>query len=193
MEAMPEEFFAMIGIVVLIILVITLAIAIVTIIGTWKVLEKGNKPGWGALIPIYNTYLLCDMVGVNPWWIVITICSPILNVIPVIGSLANVTVTIYFAVLLNVSLARAFKKEDGFAVGLVLLPTIFYLILGFGKDNKYYGKNPMKDILFDNNKGNQNKPNATEAEYEETKRYCPECGTKTEIGTKYCSNCGKKI
>ena len=156
MEAMPEEFFTMIEIVVLITLVITLAIAIVTIIGTWKVLEKGNKPGWGALIPIYNTYLLCDMVGVNPWWIVITICSPILNVIPVIGSLANVTVTIYFAVLLNVALARAFKKEDGFAVGLVLLPTIFYLILGFGKDNKYYGKNPMKDILFDNNKENQN-------------------------------------
>ncbi len=33
------------------------AIWIVTIVGLWKIFEKAGKPGWGALIPIYNLIL----------------------------------------------------------------------------------------------------------------------------------------
>ena len=175
-----------------IIMIIALAVAVVTIIGMWKVLEKGNKPGWGALIPFYNQYLICDMVGVNPWWILIVALSPILNVVPVIGGLASLAVSIYFTVLLNVSLARAFKKEDGFAVGLILLAPVFYLILGFGKENNYVGKNPMKDLLFDNLKENNNS-NVNEAQYTENTKYCPACGNKMDIDTKYCPKCGKEL
>ena len=173
-------------------MLIALAIGVVTIIGTWKILEKGNKPGWGALIPFYNQYLLCDMVGVNPWWILIVALSPILGIVPVIGELASFAVSIYFTVLLNVSLARAFKKEDGFAVGLILLAPVFYLILGFGKENNYVGKNPMKDLLFDNLKENNNS-NVNEAQYTENTKYCPACGNKMEIDTKYCPKCGKEL
>lgn len=139
-------------------MLIGLAIAIFMIIATWKVLEKGNKPGWGALIPFYNTYLLCEMTGVNPWWILIVALSPVLNVIPVIGGLASFAASIYFSVLLYVGLARSFKKEDGYAVGLILLPIVFLPILAFGKENQYVGKNPMKDIIFDNiNQNNSEK------------------------------------
>ena len=131
-------------------MIIGLAISVFMIIATWKILEKGNKPGWGALIPFYNTYLLCDMTGVNPWWILITALSPMLSFIPIIGSLASLAASIYFSILLYVGLARSFKKEDAYAIGLILLPIIFLPILAFGKENKYVGKNPMKDIIFDN-------------------------------------------
>lgn len=188
-----EPLFAGFAVVFGIIILISLAVAIVTIIGMWKVLEKGNKPGWGSLIPIYNTYLICDMVGVNPWWILIVALSPILNIIPIIGTLAQLAVSIYFTILLNVSLSRAFKKQDTFALGLIFLPPIFYLILGFGQENKYVGKNPMRDILFDNLNENKNNSNVNEAQYEETKKYCPSCGAKMEIDTKYCPKCGKEL
>lgn len=90
------------------------------------------------------------MVGVSPWWILITILgTPILGSIPFLGNVLVPAVSLYFTILLKVSLARAFKKSDGFAIGLILLGPIFYLILGFGKD-EYVGKNPMKDLLFDN-------------------------------------------
>ena len=146
-------------------------IYIIIAIGMWKILEKGNKPGWGALIPIYNVYLICDMVGVNPWWILITILSPVLMVIPIIGELAVMAIYIYFLILLNVSLSRAFKKEDTFAIGLILLAPVFYIILGFGKENKFEGKNPMKDIVFETINENLNKKDSDvkEAEYEEKK------------------------
>ena len=112
--------------------------------------KKANEEGWKALIPIYNTYTLCKIVGVNPWWILIVALSPVLNVIPVIGGLASLAASIYFSILLYVGLARSFKKEDAYAIGLILLPIIFLPILAFGKENKYVGKNPMKDIIFDN-------------------------------------------
>ena len=46
--------FAGIFIVLVILVLIALAIAVLQIIGYWKILSKGGKPGWGALIPIYN-------------------------------------------------------------------------------------------------------------------------------------------
>lgn len=179
--------FAFLGITIL----ISFAITVFIIITCWKLFEKAEKPGWAAIIPVYNLYVLCDMVGVNPWWILIVVLSPILNIIPVLGALAQFAVIIYFLILLNVSLARAFKKEDGFAAGLILLPIVFLPILAFGKENKYCGKRPMHDILFDNI-GNNNS-NATEAPYEEKTKYCSSCGTKMNIDTKYCPNCGKEM
>lgn len=40
-------------------------------------------------------------------------------------------------VILNVKIAKAFGKSGGFAVGLILLAPVFYMILGCSKDIKY--------------------------------------------------------
>ncbi len=40
--------------------------------------------------------------------------------------------------MLSIKLARAYGMGTGFAVGLILLPSIFHMILGFG-DSTYYG------------------------------------------------------
>lgn len=185
-----ESVMGIVLIVVMICLLIALAISVITLIGQWKTLKKGGKPGWGALIPFYNTYLMCDMVGINPWWILIVLLSPALNVVPVIGSLASFAVSIYFTILLNVSLAKSFGKDTGFAIGLILLPPVFYLILGLGK-SEYVGKNPMKDIVFDTI--NEKKENNSTNEINKNVKYCSACGNKTEVDTKYCPKCGKEM
>ena len=169
-------------------MIIAIICAIIQTIGFWKILEKGNNSGWYSLIPGYNTYILCKMVGVNPWWILIVVFSIFLCIIPVIGALACMAITVYFEILLNVSLCRAFKKEDGFAVGLILFRPIFLILLGLGSD-KYVGPNPMEDILFDNILENKK----TETKNNNVNKYCPACGNKTEIDTKYCPKCGKEL
>lgn len=141
--------------VMVVVLIITIVIGILQIVGTWKVLSKANRPGWAALIPFYNTYEICKAAGVSPWWILITVLSPILNFIPIIGQIAEAVILIYFMILLNVSLARSFGKSDAFAVGLILLAPIFYLILAFG-DANYVGEKPMNDIIFNRNNNAQN-------------------------------------
>ena len=43
--------------------VISLAISILTIIALWKIYAKANEPGWAALIPYYNQYVLYKISG----------------------------------------------------------------------------------------------------------------------------------
>jgi len=168
-----------------IVVIICMVVAILQTIGTWKILKKADQPGWGALIPIYNQYLLCKITGVNPWWLLIVFFSPILTIIPIIGSLASMATSIYFLVLLNVSLARSFGKEDGFAIGLILVAPIFYFILGI-KDDNYQGQKPMDDIIF------HKAADYTSGKNENVK-YCSSCGTKVDKDAKFCPSCGSKI
>lgn len=127
--------------------IIGLAIAVITIIGMWKVFTKAGKEGWKSLIPVYNIYTLCEIIGVSPWWILIVFVGGLVCIIPVLGWLAYMAATIYFGILVAKSTANAFGKDTGFAVGLYFLGPIFYCILGFGKA-KYEGAKPMNDIIF---------------------------------------------
>lgn len=192
-----------------ILLIIILVIFLLTAIGQWKLFKKAGKRGWEAFIPIYNTYILCQITGVNPWWIVIVFASGVItSIIPalsIVGTVANV----YFGVLLAVSVARSFGKSDGYAVGIYFFGFIFYLVLGFD-NSEYLGPKPMKDIIFKDesnpnyNTGNPNTSNPNNASTLEAKvdestnssqdvHYCPSCGTKLTIDTKYCPHCGREL
>ncbi len=97
-------------------MLVTLAIAAVFIIGMWKVFTKAGQPGWAALIPIYNTIVLLQMVGRPIWWIVL-FCIPFVNFVA--------------AVIVLMDLAKSFGQGAGFVV-LMLLGGIGILVLGFG-------------------------------------------------------------
>ena len=148
---------AVVGGVLLIIgiaVLIGLAVAVCTIIGQWKAFKKAGKGGWEAIIPVYNQIVLCQITGVNPWWILIVFGGSLvlgfLSAIPVIGflfTLASYALTIYFCVILYVSTARSFGKSDGYAAGLYFLAPIFWLLVG-GKNTQYVGPKPMKDVVW---------------------------------------------
>ena len=106
-----------------VVVVIYLAVIIASVAGMWKVFAKAGKPGWGAIVPIYNTILLLEIVGKPIWWL-------LLLFIPCVG--------IVVAVILFIELAKCFGKGAGFGLGLALLSPIFFPLLGFG-DAKYRG------------------------------------------------------
>lgn len=118
---------------------ISLAITILTVIANWKIFVKAGKPGWAALIPIYNLVVLYQVAGVSPWLILLLLFVGV----PIVGPLIALGLSIY----LMVQLANAFGKGSGFAVGLIFLNTIFIMILGFD-DSKY--------VLNSNNDDNNN-------------------------------------
>ena len=146
-QAVDGAGLAVFGAGMIIYMLVCIAIAVVAIIGMWKVFTKAGKEGWKSLIPVYNLYTLCEIVGVSPWWILIVFVGGLVCIIPVIGWLAYMAATIYFGILLAKSTANAFGKDTGFAVGLYFLSPIFYCILGFGKAT-YVGAKPMNDIIF---------------------------------------------
>lgn len=85
----------------------------------WRIFEKAGKPGWAAIIPIYNVIVLLEIVG-RPWWWLLLLFIPIVNV--VVGF------------LLALDLSRSFGHDVAFALGLLFLGFIFYPILAFGGD-----------------------------------------------------------
>ena len=150
---------------IVIIALIGITLAILNVVGQWKAFKKAGKAGWEAIIPIYNIYTLCTIVGVNTWWILIVFLgSIVLSVIPVIGQIAVPILSIYFGILLFVSTARSYGKNDGFAAGLYFLSPIFWMILG-GKNTQYLGAKPMDDVVMNfinSKKGNNTTQNSTD-------------------------------
>ncbi len=102
----------------IIILVLGLALVGLVLASFWRVFARAGQPGWAALVPIYNTITLLRVAGKPGWWILLLLV-PGLNLIPLIS--------VPFGV------AKRFDKSTGFALGLLLLPLLFYPILAFGK------------------------------------------------------------
>jgi hypothetical protein len=102
---------------------IYVAFIVLYLVAGWVVYTKAGEQGWKSLIPIYNWYVLLKIVGRPGWWL-------ILYLIPFVNFVIHIIVSI--------DLAKSFGKGIGFALGLIFLAPIFYLILAFG-DATYRG------------------------------------------------------
>ena len=103
--------------------VLSLALGVLAIVAMWKIFEKAGEPGWAAIIPFYNLYVLFKITWGNGWKFLFLLI-PIANIV--------------FAIITMVKLAKAFGKSGGFAVGLIFLSIIFYCILAFDQ-SQYLG------------------------------------------------------
>ncbi len=124
--------FAALGVVLILMI---LAVALLVVIGMWKVFTKAGQPGWAVLIPIYNVIVLLRVAGL-PWYWVFAL---FLQIIPIIGQLAFMVLT----VMCLHRISTRFGQGVGFTIGLTLLSPIFFLILGFGSF-KYVGEQPAQ-------------------------------------------------
>lgn len=103
---------------------VTIAISILMIVSMWIVFKKAGRPGWAAIIPIYNTIVMLQIAKKPIWWIILYFI-PFVNII--------------ISIIVIYNIALAFDKGGGFALGLILLPFIFYPILAFGKSTYMQG------------------------------------------------------
>lgn len=97
------------------------AVLLILIISMWKIFTKAGKPGWAAIVPIYNIIVLLEIVCKPIWWFILLLI-PLVNIIVLI--------------IVLIELAKRFGKGVGFAIGMLILPFIFYPMLAFG-DSKY--------------------------------------------------------
>jgi hypothetical protein len=62
------------------ILVVSLVSTVIQIAGMWKTFGKAGERGWGAIVPIYNVYLMVKVAD-KPWYYMILFLIPPINVI----------------------------------------------------------------------------------------------------------------
>ncbi|MFN6015719.1 MAG: DUF5684 domain-containing protein [Flavobacteriales bacterium] len=115
-----------------IILIIYVAVVVLMIASVWTVFTKAEKPGWAAIVPIYNLVILLEIVQKPVWWILLLLI-PIVNFI--------------ILIIIYLELAKVFGKSSGFGVGLIFLGIIFLPLLAFGDAQYMGGKGETNDLL----------------------------------------------
>ena len=165
---------AAIGLVIFIV-IIALAVLIVQIVAQCKVYKKAGKPAWAAIVPFYSEWVFCEICEVEKWFFALLIAYSVVELLDIkylvsLALLANLAGRFFC----NYNLALKFKKDPiPYALGLTMLPVIFYSILGFGKSEfedvpvSKYG--PVADGT------STSKPNVEEKKEEEPKK-----GTKAK-------------
>lgn len=106
------------------VLFLELIFLVLAIVGVWRIFTKAGEAGWKAIIPIYNYYVMCKIVGRPGWWCILFLI-PLVNIVAL-------------AVISN-DLSKAFGHGVGYALGLFFLPFIFLPILGLGSSQYVRG------------------------------------------------------
>lgn len=102
----------------LIIFLPVIVLTLVLIIAQWRIFTKAGQPGWASVVPIYNYYVMLQIVGRPAWWLLLMLV-PFVNFVVM--------------VIIALDLAKAFGKSEAFGiVGLILFAPIGYMMLGFG-------------------------------------------------------------
>ena len=109
-------------------LYIIILLLTITIESIWIIYKKAGKIGWTSIVPFYNLVVLLEIVKKPSWWIIL-ILIPFVNII-------------YLIWITNL-LSKSFGKNEGFTLGLIFLPFIFYPLLGMS-DAKYLVPGDLK-------------------------------------------------
>jgi hypothetical protein len=99
------------------ILITYVLVILLIVVARWRMFQKAGEPGWATLIPIYGTLVMLRIIGKPGWWLVMFLI-PFVNLV--------------YAIWAINLLSKSFGKDEGFTVGMLFLPFVFYPILGFG-------------------------------------------------------------
>jgi signal peptidase I len=100
-------------------------LVLLPILGLWKLFEKAGEPGWKAIVPLYNWYIMLKISG-RPAWLMLLFFIPGINILIGIGILVDF--------LKSYGKFRFMQQAAG-----ILLEFIFLPKWGFDKETKYLG------------------------------------------------------
>lgn len=98
-------------------LLTALAVALLWLAAGWRLFAKAGRPGWAALVPVYNALVFLDIAGLSRLWLPALFLPPLTMVVGLAALYA---------------LGRAFGRGHFFCAGLMFLPALFVPILAFG-------------------------------------------------------------
>lgn len=100
--------------------IIYLLIVVLMLVSMWKIFEKAGRQGWEGIIPIYNIYVMLQLINRPWWWLLLIIFVPIANII--------------FSIIMLYEFLGKFGKGIGFTIASLFFPFITFPMLAFGDD-----------------------------------------------------------
>ena len=124
------------------------------VIANAMIFLKAKRKSWAATIPFYGDYVMFDIAtGKGFLGIIYALLKFSCLFIPVFSLLVGfdmlasgisvICVNLILVAFMEFKLEKKFGHGIGFCIGLLLLPIIFYPILGFGK-SEYKSENEIK-------------------------------------------------
>lgn len=125
------------------VLIVVLAICVFWIAARWCLLNKAGEEGWKVLIPFYGEYTEYKVAGATDvyWgWLAANVLSGVFIAVGAVflGALCSLAVFVC-NILFCLRYSKAFGQDGGFAVGLILLPIIFFPVMAFSSSIQYVG------------------------------------------------------
>lgn len=99
------------------IIIMAFYVMMIRYVALWFVFKKAGEQGWASIIPVYNILITIKIAG-KPWWYILLLLIPIVNII--------------IGIMILHGISKSFGKGGWFTVGLIFLRVIFLAILGFG-------------------------------------------------------------
>ena len=105
-----------------------LLLSLLSIIGYWKVYKKAGQPGWGSIVPFYNTYLLYKITWGCGWIFLAPLVFSIVGAFFVDGIISSLLViaSVVLSCMTYYKTGTAFGKGVGFGIGLDMLYTYYF-------------------------------------------------------------------
>ncbi len=127
------------GIIAIIGLILLLVFGVLEVIGRWRIVKRLGGHGWSQLIPVYCEWEMSKVVGLSRNFcvaitavsgaMVLCACGRNYEMLHNLGYVAGIAGLVLSCVMLH-KLSRVYGHGCGYVVGLLLLPGIFYLLLG---------------------------------------------------------------
>ena len=115
------------------VMVFYVIVLVLMIVSMWIIFSKAGKPGWAAIIPIYNIIVFVQVAQKGWGWTLVFLLSWLLMFIPVLGWIIYPILMLVAVIIVYHGISKSFGQGGGYTVGLVLLPVVFFPILAFGK------------------------------------------------------------
>jgi signal peptidase I len=112
------------------ILILILVVQVIHFLGTWKLYKRAGRAPWQAAIPVYNAFVLLNIIK-RPWWWIILMFIPIVQLLifPVVW----------------VETAKSFGHDDSRDVFLSVVTLGFYLyFINYFSKKEYQGSRELK-------------------------------------------------
>ena len=131
--------------------ILFIIVLVIEIVSYWRVFKKSGEKSWKAIVPVYNRYVAFKLswrplffyislpfiplfiYGFAVAWLWLFDVDYQSFFIAVVVLLASAAVLIVLGAVCRAKLAFRFGKSGLFALGMVLAPPVFLMLLAFGR------------------------------------------------------------